>query len=89
MTWFERSKNKLASILVIRGVIANASEEELMVPMIRVSLFDGNGDEVQHAIAAPLKNRLQAGTKIGFSAKLPEPSALGRRVIVTFSEAEK
>lgn len=76
-------------VLVIRGVIANASEEEQMVPMIRVSLFDANGDEVQHAIAAPLKNRLQAGTKIGFSAKLPEPSALGRRVVVTFSETEK
>ena len=76
-------------VLVIRGASANISEAERMVPMIRVALFDGNDQEVQFAVAAPLKNRLQAGTRIGFSAKLPEPSALGRRVVVTFMDAKK
>ena len=47
-------------VLVIRGVIANVAEDDRMVPMIRVSLFDASKVEVQHAIAAPLKNRLQA-----------------------------
>jgi predicted Zn finger-like uncharacterized protein len=76
-------------ILVVRGDVANVSEEERMVPMIRVVLYDGEGEEVQHVIAAPLKNRLPPGAKIGFSAKLPEPSALARRLEVTFSEAKK
>ena len=76
-------------VLVVRGLVANISEEDRMVPMIRVALYDGAGEEVQHVIAPPLKNRLQPGATIGFSAKLPEPSALARRLEVTFSEPKK
>jgi len=76
-------------ILVVRGDVANVTEEERMVPMIRVVLYDGAGEEVQSVVAAPLKNRLPAGAKIGFSAKLPEPSALARRLEVTFTETKK
>ncbi len=75
--------------LVVRGEVANVTEKEHMVPMIRVVLYDGAGEEVQSVVAAPLKNRLPAGAKIGFSAKLPEPSALARRLEVTFTEAKK
>ena len=76
-------------VLVVRGSIANISDEDRMVPMIRVALYDGNGEEIQNVIAPPLKNRLQPGTEIGFSAKVPEPSALARRLEVTFTEPEK
>jgi len=76
-------------VLMVRGVIANTSEGEKMVPMIKVALFDSTGQEVQHVIAPPLKNRLQGGTNIGFSAKLSEPSALARKIEVTFSKPEK
>jgi hypothetical protein len=76
-------------MLIVRGSIANISEDDRMVPMIRVALYDGNGDKVQQVVAPPLKNRLQPGTEIGFSAKLSEPSALARRLEVTFSEPEK
>ncbi len=76
-------------VLIVRGVVANVTEEDRMVPMIRIALYDGDGEEVQHVIAPPLKNRLQPGATIGFSAKLPEPSALARRLEVTFSEPKK
>ena len=76
-------------VLVVRGVIANVTEEDRMVPMIRIALYDSDGREVQHVIAPPLKNRLQPGTTIGFSAKLSEPSALARRLEITFSEPKK
>jgi len=76
-------------VLVVRGVVANVTEEDRMVPMIRIALYDSAGEEVQHIIAPPLKNRLQPGATIGFSAKLPEPSALARRLEVTFSEPKK
>ncbi len=76
-------------VLVVRGAIANISEEDRMVPMIRVALYDVDGVEVQKVIAPPLKNRLEPGTEIGFSAKVPEPSALARRLEVTFTEPEK
>lgn len=76
-------------VLVVRGVVANITEEDRMVPIIRVALYDGDGEEVQHVFAPPLKNRLQPGATIGFSVKLPEPSALARRLEVTFSEPKK
>jgi len=76
-------------ILIVRGNISNVSDKERAVPMIRVVLFDSNGEEVQSAVASPLKNRLQPGTATGFSAKLSEPSALARRLEVTFTEARK
>jgi hypothetical protein len=76
-------------VLVVRGVVANITEKDRMVPVIRVALYDGDGEEVQHFFAPPLKNRLQPGATIGFSAKLPEPSALARRLEVTFSELKK
>jgi predicted Zn finger-like uncharacterized protein len=76
-------------VLIVRGDVANVSEEERMVPMIKVVLYDGAGEEIQSTVAAPLKNRLPPGAKIAFSAKLPEPSALARRLEVTFTEAKK
>ena len=76
-------------VLVVRGTIANIAEEDRKVPMIRVSLYDGDGVEVQHVIAAPLKSRIPPGAKIGFKAKLSQPSALARRLEVTFTEEKK
>jgi hypothetical protein len=84
-----REVEKGIDMLVVRGEIANVSDEERMVPMIRVVLFDSDGEEIQSTMAAPLKNRLQGGATIAFGAKLPEPSALARRLEVTFSAPEK
>ena len=76
-------------ILIVRGNVSNVSEQERMVPMIRVVLYDSNGEEIQSTLASPLKNRLPAGATTGFSAKISEPSALARRLEVTFTEAMK
>ena len=76
-------------VLIVRGSVSNISEQERMVPMIRIVLYDSNGEEVQGALASPLKNRLLAGASTGFSAKIPEPSSLARRLEVTFTESKK
>jgi len=76
-------------VLVVRGIIANVTWEDRKVPMIRIGLYDSDGREVQHVIAPHLKHRLEPGARIGFSAKLFEPSALARRLEVTFWELEK
>ncbi|HEX9702951.1 MAG TPA: zinc-ribbon domain-containing protein [Rhodospirillales bacterium] len=76
-------------VLVVSGTVANVSEDERQVPMIRVALYDGNNVEVQHAVAAPLKNRLPGGANIAFRAQLAEPSALARRLEVTFTKETK
>jgi hypothetical protein len=84
-----REVEKGVDVMVVRGEIANVSDQERMVPMIRVVLLDGNKEIIQSAVAAPLKNRLPAGATIAFGAKLPEPSALARSLEVTFSAPEK
>lgn len=76
-------------VLVIRGTVANIAEEDRKVPMIRVSLYDGEGVEVQQVIIAPLKSQIPPGAKIGFKAKLSEFSALAGRLEVTFTEEKK
>jgi len=91
-TGYEQQRQSLldgVDILIVRGQISNVSKEDRRVPMIQVVLYDGEGEMVQSTVAAPLKNRLPPGTSIGFSAKLPEPSALARRLEVTFSEPKK
>lgn len=84
-----REVEKGVDVMVVRGEIANVSDKERMVPMIRVVLLDGNKEVIQSAVAAPLKNRLPAGATIAFGAKLPEPSALARSLEVTFSAPDK
>ncbi|MBC8339613.1 MAG: zinc-ribbon domain-containing protein [Alphaproteobacteria bacterium] len=85
----QREVESGVDVLIVRGEITNTTEDEHMVPMIRVVLYDANGEEVQSTVAAPLKNRLPGGAKVGFSAKLPEPSDLARRLEVTFTDAKK
>ena len=84
-----REVEKGVDVMVVRGEIANVSDQERMVPMIRVVLLDDNKEVIQSAIAAPLKNRLPAGATIAFGAKLPEPSTLARSLEVTFTAPEK
>ena len=76
-------------ILIVKGEVANKSKEVRAVPMIKVVLYDGAEKEVEKTIVAPLKSSLKAGAKIRFTAKISKPSALARRMEVTFSEAKK
>ena len=84
-----REVEKGVDVMVVRGEIANVSDQERMVPMIHVVLLDGNKEVIQSAMAAPLENFLKAGATIAFGAKLPEPSALARSLEVTFSAPQK
>ena len=76
-------------VLIVRGKITNTTQDEHLVPMIRVVLYDANGEEVQSTVVAPLKNRLPGGAKVGFIAKLPEPSDLARTLEVTFAQVNE
>ena len=76
-------------VLIVNGEVANISKEVRPVPMIKVVLYDGDEKEVEKTIVAPLKSSLKAGAKIRFRVKLSKPSALARRMEVTFSESKK
>lgn len=73
-------------VLVVRGVIVNVSKRERDVPMLELRLSDLDGKMVQSARTAPLKSKLTAGDQIGFKIQVEDPSALARRLEVTFIE---
>ena len=73
-------------VLVVRGVIVNVSEQERPVPLLELVLSDLDGNAVQTASTAPLKTELAAGDQIGFKIQVEKPSALARRLEVTFAE---
>ncbi len=73
-------------VLVVRGVIVNVSDRERPVPLLELRLSDLDGKPVQSASTAPLKKLLAAGDQIGFKIQVEEPSALARRLEVTFIE---
>jgi hypothetical protein len=75
-------------VLVVRGDVVNVSERSRSVPMLELRLSDTEGNVVQSGQSAPLKNELIAGDKIAFEIQLENPSALARRLEVTFIERE-
>ena len=75
-------------VLNINGVIANISEEPRAVPMIRVSLFNSEDEEVQFQMVNPEKQELPPGDTLRFKASIMDPAATARRLEVTFNEAE-
>ena len=81
-----REKDQGVEVLVIRGIIVNGTEEPKSVPMVRVSLYDAEDNEIQFVVVAPSKKDVDPGKRSNFVARLKQPSALARRVEVTFTE---
>ena len=73
-------------VLVVRGDVVNVSERNRNVPILELRLADTEGNTVQSAQSAPLKNELVAGDKISFEIQLENPSSLARKLEVTFVE---
>ena len=79
-------KDQGAEVLVIRGFIVNGTEEPKSVPMVRVSLYDVEDNEIQHIVVPPSQKDVDPGKRSSFEARLKQPSALARRVEVTFTK---
>lgn len=73
-------------VLVVRGQIENVEKAPRPVPVIRATLLDEAGQELQSTDTAPLKSELSGGETISFKVRIKEPSPLRRRVTVTFTE---
>ena len=84
-----RKDEKGVDFLIVKGIVANVSDEARKVPLIKVALYDGTEKEVYKKIIAPMRNSLKAGAKIRFSAKLAKPSASARRMEVTFTKPKE
>ena len=84
----ERETKDDVDILVVRGIIINVAGEPRMVPLIRVSLYNSDNEEVQSLIVKPAKPELKPKATAGFRARLEDPPASARRLEVTFTRSE-
>jgi hypothetical protein len=81
----ERETRGDDEILVIRGLVANFSDEARDVPMILVTLKDESGAELQSVIVAPSKKQVPPSDQVNFKARIVNPSPMARNIDVTFT----
>jgi hypothetical protein len=79
-----RRRDGADEVLTIEGIVANVTDEPLDLPMIRVSLSDADGEELQFVTVPPDQPVLPAGETVSFEARIANPSAIVRRVKVKF-----
>jgi hypothetical protein len=71
-------------VLIVRGVIANVSKDNVAVPPVRVALYDIDEYEVQSMTVPNAVNELGSGNTISFEARIPNPALKAQRIRVTF-----
>ena len=81
----ERETRGEDEILVIRGLVANFSDEVRDVPMILVTLYDESGAELQSVIVAPRKKQVPPSDQVSFKALIVNPPPTARNIDVTFT----
>ncbi len=79
-----RRRDGADEVLTIEGIVANVTNEPLDLPLIRVSLSDADGEELQFVTVPPNQPVLPPGETVSFEARIPNPSVLVRRVKVKF-----
>ena len=82
----DRSDAGGKDILAVWGSVINVTDQERMVPQIRVSLYDARNEEVQFMMVKPAKPKLGPSENIGFKAEIEDPVPTAKRLEVTFSE---
>jgi predicted Zn finger-like uncharacterized protein len=79
----ERFVHNETEVLIVRGIIANVSDRERMVPTMKLVLLDKLKQPVQEKIQAPPVTALDAGGTAGFRIILerPDPNAIEVNVL--------
>ncbi|MDV7338112.1 zinc-ribbon domain-containing protein [Terasakiella sp. A23] len=76
------------TIVVVVGDVANISEVKFSVPMIRISLYDVNDEEVHFEVVETTDREIEAGGFSPFEARIKNPPSSARRVGVDFMVPE-
>lgn len=70
-------------VLIVRGVIANGTEQKHEIPLLRLALYNGTA-LLQEKIVSPPQATLDAKATVGFKVTLEQPDANATRFEVTF-----
>jgi hypothetical protein len=71
-------------VLIVRGVVANATERTRMVPPMKLMLYDKDRHVVQEKAEPPPATSLEPGATIGFKIQLQRPDPSAVEVVVVF-----
>lgn len=71
-------------VLIVRGVIANTTEQPHEIPLLRLALYN-NQALLQEKIISPPQTALEAKGTVGFRITLDQPDANASRFEVTFT----
>jgi len=74
-------------VLIVRGVIANGTEQKHEIPLLRLALYNGTA-LLQEKIISPPQASLDGKATVGFKVTLEQPSADATRFEVTFIAAK-
>jgi hypothetical protein len=80
----ERLPQDNSEVLIVRGVIANGTEQRKELPMLRLALYNGP-TLLQQKIFSPPQTALDARATVGFKVTLDQPDATATRFEVTFT----
>jgi predicted Zn finger-like uncharacterized protein len=83
----ERLVQDSNEVLIVRGVIANTTEQPHEVPLLRLALYN-NQTLLQEKIISPPQTTLDAHGTVGFRITLDQPDANASRFEVTFTAAK-
>jgi hypothetical protein len=83
----ERLVQDSNEVLIVRGVIANTTEQPHEVPLLRLALYN-NQTLLQEKIISPPQTTLYARGTVGFRITLDQPDANASRFEVTFTAAK-
>jgi len=84
----QREQEGDVDVLRVTGNIVNISEKLRLVPVIRISLFNEENEEIQFINITPDIAEIPVGDKISFQGSIAEPSDNAKKMEVTFNEVE-
>ncbi|MGI9434002.1 MAG: hypothetical protein ACR2Q4_04090 [Geminicoccaceae bacterium] len=75
-----------ASVLVVEGEIVNLSQDNQVIPPVRIAILDADGRELQHEYFDISKGELGGGNRVNFTGRLVNPIDQGENFRLSFGQ---
>ena len=83
----QREQKGEIDVLNVTGNIVNISEKLRIVPLIRISLFNADSEEVQFINLTPEMEEIPAGERMKFKGSIIDPDEKAKKMEVTFTKS--